>query len=452
VGDGNLMPGTFQPLLERRPQIGIDSRLEFVGLRQHYLLRLLRRVICGDTHEPRLVFRMQIPYPDLSIDHDSIARSLVTHYFYPILKGTMKVELVAPGGSMVLDHERLRESAQCLFASQPVELQNLKRVFDLIEWSASLPADEWTAANDLPPGKAPTWDQVSFREEDLARLRARYEHKKRLAIRIPLKVQEKKQVPKTSHVHVFLERDPSQERGELHFVRQDITVGNPKVQPERGIRAVVVVDDGPLATLLGDAENPAHTEWQERSPKFKDKYDHGTSTLRFVKNSVHGLVRILTAADEEKDRDLLRDLFFVTRAAGEEESGGNTGKGKKRKELKPSDVRPADGKTPPPVRIDRVTTGFRIYGNPEASPKNRLVTIAAAYAVRNGDPFKRYLPQDFAFDSGDIAVEATGAQVVELGANRLIFNSQDQNFIVKVTGFDEHRDVEIRIRHEEVEG
>ncbi len=392
-----------------------------------------------------------IPYADVSVDHDSVARSLVTHYFYPIIKGSLEAELVSPGGSMVLDRKSLRGSAQKLFASRPPELQSLNRVFDLIEWAAEVPDNGWVVANDLPPGKAPTWDNVSFRPEDLVRLREQYEHKKRLAIRLPLRIQERKQPPKTSHFQIFLEREASQDRGELLFVRQDITVANPKVQPERGVRAVVVIDDGPLATFLGDAENPAHTEWQERSAKFKDKYEHGVYTLRFVKNSVHGVIRMLTAANEEKDKDLLRDLFFVTRTAAEEETSGDTGKGPKRKKPTKPEIPSGLPKTPPPVRIDRVATGFRVYGNPEALPRTRLITVVAAYAVRNGNPFKRYLPEDFDFGTGEVTVDASGAQILEQSANRLVFSSSDPSFSVRVTGFDEHRDIEIRVTHEEVD-
>lgn len=392
-----------------------------------------------------------IPYPDASVDYDSVAQSLVTHYFYPIINGSLEAELVSPNGSMILDRKSLRDFAQKLFASRPTELQSLNRVFDLIEWAVGVPENEWVIANELPPGKAPTWDNDRFQQEDLERLRELYEHKKRLAIRVPLRVQERKQSPRNSYFQIFLEREPSQDRGELLFVRRDITVANPKVQPERGVRAVVVIDDGPLATFLGDAENPAHTEWQERSPKFKDKYEHGVYTLRFVKNSVRGVIRILTAASGEKDKDLLRDLFYVTRAAAEEETSGDSGKGAKRKKPTRPEIPPGLPKKAPPVRIDRVAAGFRVYGNPEAVFRTRLITVVAAYAVRNGNPFKRYLPEDFDFGSGEITIDASGAEILEHRANRLVFSSSDPSFSVKVTGFDEHRDVEIRVMHEEVD-
>ncbi|MCL4799034.1 MAG: hypothetical protein KJ025_05560 [Burkholderiales bacterium] len=36
------------------------------------------------------------------------------------------------------------------------------------------------------------------------------------------------------------------------------------------MRAIVNVRERALSGLLGDSENPAHTEWQERSPRFKE--------------------------------------------------------------------------------------------------------------------------------------------------------------------------------------
>jgi hypothetical protein len=80
-----------------------------------------------------------------------------------------------------------------------------------------------------------------------------------------------------------------------------------------------------------------------------------------------------------------------------------------------------------------------------------LITVVAAYAVRSGNPFKRYLPEDFDFGSGEVTVDASGAQILEQSANRLVFSSSDPNFSVRVTGFDEHRDIEIRVTHEEVD-
>ena len=56
---------------------------------------------------------------------------------------------------------------------------------------------------------------------------------------------------------------------------------------------MVVIDEGELTTLIGDAENPAHTEWQKDSSKFRNKYKHGAKTLDFVKASLREIIRRL---------------------------------------------------------------------------------------------------------------------------------------------------------------
>ena len=45
-----------------------------------------------------------------------------------------------------------------------------------------------------------------------------------------------------------------------------------------------------LGMLLGDAENPAHTEWQSKGENFRGKYTFGASVLDFVTRVVANFV------------------------------------------------------------------------------------------------------------------------------------------------------------------
>ncbi|MFQ6047436.1 MAG: hypothetical protein ACE5PT_13950, partial [Gemmatimonadales bacterium] len=65
-----------------------------------------------------------------------------------------------------------------------------------------------------------------------------------------------------SGFRMLMERDAQDQRGEDYFVRQGITSENPKARRPRGVRWILVVSDPALSTFLGDAENPAHAEWQ----------------------------------------------------------------------------------------------------------------------------------------------------------------------------------------------
>ena len=94
--------------------------------------------------------------------------------------------------------------------------------------------------------------------------------------------------------NVFIERDENLDKAEDYFIRQGITLPEITSLKHKGIRAIVSITERDLSTFLGDAENPAHTEWERNSKKFKRKYRLGPTTLDYVKTSPREIVKILT--------------------------------------------------------------------------------------------------------------------------------------------------------------
>ena len=190
---------------------------------------------------------------------------------------------------------------------------------------------------------------------------------------------------------IYLERDDALERSDEHFVRDGITVTGVRAALPKGITAIAVVRDKALSSLLGDSENPAHTEWQERSPKFKDRYRHGAFTLRYVKSVPRELVRLLTRPVEGSDYALLRQLFsleiptesdIASRAADAQKRQG-TGEESERRGARRRSVRTVCSCS------RRLRGGFRVRGStsdPRALP---AAAVNVAYEVRRGDPFRQ---------------------------------------------------------------
>jgi hypothetical protein len=133
----------------------------------------------------------------------------------------------------------------------------------------------------------------------------------RVAIEVPVWVKPAAGEASLAAFDVYLERDETLAGGEEHFVRDGITVAGVRSPVQAGIRAIVSVRDRALSALLGDSENPAHTEWQERSPRFKKRYRHGPFTLRCVKGAPREVVRILARPAAGRDLTLLRHLFSL---------------------------------------------------------------------------------------------------------------------------------------------
>jgi hypothetical protein len=151
-----------------------------------------------------------------------------------------------------------------------------------------------------------------------------------------------------------------------------------------------------LSAFLGDAENPAHTQWERNSKKFKSKYRLGPATLDFVKSSPRELVKILIQPQKGRDENLLKHIFSIPLepVGNAEKSGKNI-----------SD----DGNTSSPsldgdivelepgsyLQLNSIKGGFRLSRRTKASQVPRYITLWIAYEVRSGNPFKKLSGQMF---------------------------------------------------------
>jgi hypothetical protein len=195
---------------------------------------------------------------------------------------------------------------------------------------------------------------------------------------VPVWVKPKGAANVMSEFNVYLQRDELIERADEHYVRDGITVTGVRAALPRGIRLIVSIRDRSLSTLLGDSENPAHTEWQERSVKFKDRYHHGPFTLRYLKSVPRELVRLLTRPSEGRDYALLKQLFsldvpteseFVARTADPAQHGAGEEAGE-------SEIATVGSERS--LALQKLRGGFRIKGLAgETGPPRRTVVRVA---------------------------------------------------------------------------
>jgi hypothetical protein len=215
-----------------------------------------------------------------------------------------------------------------------------------------------------------------------------------------------------------------------------------RVKTERSVRALVIAEDQPITTLLGDSENPAHTEWQERSTKFQGKYANGAYTLRFVKNAVAKLIAVL-AASGEVDKNALLDLFYLPVPNEPEDPA----------EVQPEDKKDDKGITPKvdkpeskprPIQISKAATGFSVYASKDAKELPAEIEVRLAYEVRSGNPFKRYQTADFEVNKAPITLEKEDAEVLICTGNMIRAKVLGPKFSLKVLGFDTARDLRVK--------
>jgi hypothetical protein len=211
-----------------------------------------------------------------------------------------------------------------------------------------------------------------------------------------------------------------------------------------GNRSLVVIDDPPLAGLLGDAEGVNHTQWQKDSPKFHNRYYYGPDTIRFVSRSVFEIMQRLHAAETKGDPNLLLDLFYLpSEAPARPEPGPKPQPGKETTPPPPP---------PPPVRpkkfdIRRVDGGFVL--GPGKTPLVTFpvrVRLEAGYAVRRGDAIKRWATDDFVFTRHPLRQEpkSKGLVVAREDGNSVELEIRNPEFEFGVCGFDKRRDLVVR--------
>ncbi len=268
----------------------------------------------------------------------------------------------------------------------------------------------------------------------------------RVAIEIPVRVRPRNTEAvgeQLSRFHVFF--TPCRDQGHRTiFLRDGIVITDVRSPVLSGSRSLVVVDDRPLAGLLGDAEGVNHTQWQKDSPKFHNRYIYGADTIKFVTRSVYEIVQRLHAAEKKGDPKLLLDLFFLPTDEGDHEIS---------KKPKPSE--PDSHSDSPIVIVERhprrfdirkVDDGFKLVAGDSPLDKFPIrVRIEAGYAVRRGNAIKRWAKDDFQFIRAPLRLEPkpVGISWHENG-NTLEVEIQKADFVFGVCGFDRRRDLVVR--------
>jgi hypothetical protein len=392
-------------------------------------------------------FRVSRQYPGLSIvvpyyrddelSYDRVIESVLSQYFYPILRGDLVVEVAE-------DARRQQIWAETIDGLAAPDA-GLARLCELTRWSLEQTDDTRIVLPDRGIG-APRWEENILEGEQLSELRDRFAAGERLAFRVPILVKRKRARAASSSFDVFLELDETLRKAEHHFIRRGITI--PEVRGSGGdkpARALVVVDDQALSTFLGDAENPAHSDWSERADKIRTLYDLGPTTLRFVKNSAAFLASLLARPPAGRVRDFLADLFWIdvpedaereTAAAriparGAGESGG------------PGERTSAAGGAGG-VTIARIAGGFTIKG--DHAKADQPLHGEVAYRVRAGNPFRKHSPFDFDLMAPNgIHVQAEGVRMRPTSVNAFELTPSAAKYQISMKGFDPRRDLIVRV-------
>ena len=375
-----------------------------------------------------------VPFPYREINENTIIEAAIEHYFFPILAGTLVVRV----GQRCIDRTTILSLAAQLQSRKLRDIEkSLKFAAELQTLDpAAVQAIEFPARLNSTGGRIPS---DAFVPETIARLRQEFRAEKIIAVRVPVNLTPKTGPAEPTHLTLYLKRDPTLMRGHDFYLRGGITLSGQNVFGSRPAFGLLLADDTPVCRFLGDAENPAHTLWNPRSPRIAVRYRNARDTVLFIREAMVSLLDTLTQVSEEEDRVALSEIFFTPKKAERQQNS---------RETVPGDEMPGlDELALPKFALWPVSGGFSLKGGPglKAEDLPLSLTVTTAYEIRSGNPFKKYNPCDYKLEEPPIRIVNSGLSDLRPSGQRVDFIATSTDFHLEISGFDLHRDLKLKV-------
>jgi hypothetical protein len=367
---------------------------------------------------------LMIPYLLPDITKNLLIEATVRNYYFPILTGRLCVIV----NDDVIDDTTFDHVANSLPGAVP------HAVLDFVR---QLQRRQQDTPNLILP---PTWQDGNVTAELLgpevvSNLRDRFKNGELLIIRAPLTVVPKSEHSFQTHIDLFLRAARPGEKSQTLVVRGAITVpteGKRTALPE--CHAALVANDDQISRLLGDAENPAHTQWNERAEKLRAEWQGGNFVLRRVRAVLPEIYQLLTDRIERVDPLALLEFFSIPKssrpgAAPQAPTGG-----------RPANLPLSMAKA---FRIEKRAGGFAILPDQgiETVQFPMKMRVRCAYDVLTGNPFKRFSEYDFSFYGASLTIQKKNANCWPTEPNAIDAQAERPDFKIEVVGFDPNRDL-----------
>ena len=404
------------------------------------------------TTEPGL--SVVVPYVATELTGMRILQAICIHFFLPVMRGELIVDVCASD----IKHGTARLNAQTLegwcraVEWDPKQKRTKRHMEPPIRFVRSCLSGVALSRQTRLLGErhVPVMNEDGFEPAELQQLRTALDCEELIEVRVRIGLHRKNGVSEEGQMSVFLQKQESDKRFDTYYVREGMTITRLNSRAAlRGVKALVIIDRGPLAQLLGDSENPAHEDWHQSADRPKKFWKTGWSgRVGFCRRIVDALLEVLAPPNKEADFDLLSDFFSIEKTAAPQKSRTADEKGETPGRLAAI--------TPKPrwYRLDGRRGGFRIVSaNSEPVPENAELTVSVAYDVPTGNPLKKWSSFDFDFKRKPCLIQFSGQNIESklLSGNVLKLRCTGPKFLFAADGFDLLADLYVRIDEAENE-
>lgn len=386
-----------------------------------------------------------VPLPQSNLTEDGIRAAVVNEFFFAISRDRLEVEV----GDQILDSTSVLVAAQELGEKSRQSLAYREFLRSAASKSKSKPLA--TAKS----GWHKVFDETAFDVGEMTVLKDTFELGAPVTVDLPLTIKKKKGHQLPTVFRVFLQSDDELDRSEELFIRQDLAIDGEKklkaVRAAQPVMALTFIDHPDLSDFLVCAEEPTHRTWNAQRPKVKNAYMTPNVFLAAVRNAAAKLVQLIAPVGQRDETAL--SVYFADPAQamklkkgpkGESSSPGKPGEGP---------VLSIPPPKPKPIGCKPRKDGFIIQSHALSGVDfvPLQCRVEAAYATVHGDAFGLWDAADFWLgDKSRFSIDSTGATELEVDGNEIRFRLNSSDAAVTVKGFDEHRQLEVRLKYKEV--
>lgn len=387
-----------------------------------------------------------IPLPANDITEGVLRNAVVNEFFFAINRGRLVVKV----GDVVLDSSTIAAVANEM--GKHCRLISGYRKF--LALTAKMTSGVVTATAKESWVRESRLTASAFEDAELTLLKESFSKSELVSVDFVISVK-KKQPKETSFAkfRVFLQQDENAEQSEELFVRQDLGIdGEKRLKSARTIvpvMALTFIQDSKLSDLLVAAEEPTHRNWNARRPKVVAQYFSPSEVLNAVRNAALRLVQLISP-EGKKDETALA-IYFADPSSGDGKriGGGGATATPQGEPNSPGEIPRAK---PKPVVLQIRDDGFEVRAKAAEGfsfPMDCKITLA--YATVFGDAFKLWDAADFWIADESLFVRsAKGISELSASLNTMSFRLQNDDSKISVSGFDHKRQLEIRVKYQEV--
>ena len=397
---------------------------------------------------------------------DQLAIAVLEEYLLPLMDRRVEVTVEDPDGAISLTADSYESGLQQLARSPvPSVPERVAKLLPFVDLAKRIEREDYRHYHLNPfPQERPTWVDSVLPEEKRQQIKADLMAGK--AVRVTARVTVRRKSTE--------EGDPERRTPSIfdcyllrnavdavppRFLREDLLISGIRSKSIPGCTSLVRIEKGNLAIMLGDAENPAHTEWTAKSDNFKNRYVYGPAMLSFVIAFPSDLHKTVTTEPARVDRSLLLDLFHdsgpelrrkdgdtVTPPLGDDDpqdSGEDPGPGADGGGVTPPPDVPTLLVPSKPYRVLDAEDGFTLVSTACPFPQDMLLRLRCAYVTTVGSALKKYNRVDFDFSKSKLSVDLEGVQLAKADGNELLLHIVTPTFNIRIAGFDRNRDLEV---------